>query len=298
MRTTADALRSMIRYAALALGEEWEVRPWGAEGEFKFPFARVAIVAPPETTGSAHTNDLAMTLAVHAYPTPGATPDASIMEVERVRMLLHDGIFVGFSYYDPLIAPAYIGFDTLKIGGQLATGSYHYGITSVAPEGESVVSADVVAVVTGPKGSVRMLWSPVAGARSYRVYRGSAAGTRTLLAQVTVPEFNDEGLIAPGVTQPPAASSATIVVRSKNRRVPLYDYAGVPLDGPTAFSVTRHPSDFLRVLGCPIDHGVDPEDDTQFRVIAQPRVTWRRMGSVPSGHKPVTEVRLQTDPVS
>lgn len=297
MRAILDVHRSMMRYAARSLGPEWEVRPWGVEGEFKFPFARVAIVAPPDTTGPAHTNDITMTVAVHAYPTPGENPEASWFEAERVRQLLHDSIFRGYEYVDPLIPPAYVAASAFPFGGVLPVGSYHYGLTAVAPSGESVASMDVP-VVTARVGSVRLLWGPVAGARSYRVYRGSAAGNRGLMAEVMDPGFDDDGLVVPGVTLPPVSSAATSKVRSANKRIPLYDYADVPLDGPEAFSNVRHPSDYFRVLSCTIDHGVDPEDDTQFRVIAQARVTWRRTGYVSSGHKIVTEVRLQSDPVS
>lgn len=198
MRTSADVLRSTLRYTALALGDEWEVRPWGTEGEFKFPFARVAITVPPSVPlGSAYVHDVTMGLAVHAYPVPGATPDESIMEVERVRDLLHVAFFEGFVYED--------------------------------------------------------------------------------------------------VLNPVAVPPTTVKVRSAPRRVPLYDYDGVPLDGPDAFSVARNPSDYFRVIECPIDAGVDPEDDTQWRVIAQPRISWRRIALVASGHKIVEEVRLKQE---
>lgn len=301
MRTSADVLRSLIRYSALMLGDEWEVRPWGTEGEFKFPFARVAVVAPPVvTTGPAHTSDMAMTLAIHAYPIPGSTPDESIMEVERVKELFHLGIEVGFGYTDDLVPPAVVQATPLPINGALAADVWHYAVTAITATGESLPSAEVVASTTGSSGSVILLWTPVTGARSYRLYRRSIGtpGPLRLLVELAQPSFVDAGLVATSGTNPPTTTTATTTVRSSKKRIPLYDYVGVPLDGATAFSNTRHANDYFNVTDCPIDQGVDPEDETQFRVIAQPRVTWRRPGSVPSGHKVVTEVRLQPDPVS
>lgn len=294
-------LRSLIRYTALMLGPEWEVRPWGTEGEFKFPFARVAVVAPPVvTTGPAHRNDMAMTVAIHAYPKPGSTPDESIMEVERVKELLHRGIEIGFGYSDKLAPPARVQATALPINGTLPADVWHYAVTAITTTGESLPSVDAVATTTGTKSCVVLMWTPVTGARSYRVYRRrvSVVGPLSLLVELAEPTYVDDGTVATSVTVPPATTAAVTTVRSSKKRIPLYDYEGVPLDGATAYSNTRHANDYFNVTDCPIDQGVDPEDETQFRVIAQMRITWRRPGTVISGHKVVTEVRLQPDPVS
>lgn len=209
VRTSADALRSMLRYTWKLLEHdtppvwrdeqsEWEIRPWGMEGAFKFPFARVAAITPTQHTGSAVIRESARTFALHLYPVPLGSPEDSIMEVERVEELLTVAFETGFMYID----------------------------------------------------------------------------------------------------QPdPVDSSTWLEVRSAPRRVPLYDYAGVPLDGPNSVSYARAPHDFLRVTECPINRIVDPEDDRYWLVTAEPRVTWRRRGRVPVDGPLVKEVRVEIDTV-
>lgn len=208
MRTSADALRSMLRYTWKLLehdapplwhGEvhEWEIRPWGMEGAFGFPFARVAAITPTNYTGSAVIREAARVFALHLYPVPLGTPDDSIMEVERVEELLTVAFETGFTYID----------------------------------------------------------------------------------------------------KPDADDPATWrEVKSAPRRVPLYDYDGVPLDGPNSVSYVRQPHDFLRVTTCPINRIVDPEDERYWLVTAEPRVTWRRRGRMPFEGPLVESVKLTEIP--
>lgn len=95
----------------------------------------------------------------------------------------------------------------------------------------------------------------------------------------------------------PADPSSWVDVTSAPHRIPLYDYDGVPLDGPDSVSYARGPSDFLRVLTCPINRLTDPEDDRYWLVTVEPRVTWSRRGRVPKGDVIVEDVILaQTTP--
>lgn len=64
------------------------------------------------------------------------------------------------------------------------------------------------------------------------------------------------------------------------RRVPLYDYEGVPIDEGT--SLRRYP-DFLRVLDASVDRAQAPEDEKKWTVTAELRLGWRRAGELPSG---------------
>jgi hypothetical protein len=64
-------------------------------------------------------------------------------------------------------------------------------------------------------------------------------------------------------------------------RVPLYDYAGVGLDEPSA---ARAYPDFLRVLDFSIDRQQSPDDENLWTLIAEMRVGWRRMGEQPDSN--------------
>lgn len=204
MRTGVDALRSIQRYVWKTLEDDvpplwqdqprsWEVRMWGTEGRFGFPFARVAAITPVSYSGPASWREAARTFAVHLYPVPMGDPEASLMEVERVEELLFVAFDAGFSYVDK-------------------------------------------------------------------------------------PDPND------------ATTWAT--VQSHPRRVPLYDHDGVPLDGPDSVSYVRGANDYLRVVDCPVNRIVDPEDDTYWLVTAEPRVTWRRGGRMPKDGPIVQDVHV------
>jgi hypothetical protein len=292
----------MLRYASLVLGPEWEVRPWGTEGEFKFPFARVANMVPVTAAGPRSYTDLTTTYALHCYPTPGASPDDSIMEVERVRELLHVGYEIGFPYTDALLDPdsASLAVILAAGGSLLATTALHYYVSAVGDGGETAAMT-VGPLVTAGAQHATLAWAPVSGARGYRIYRTSAAQPNGLIAAVTpnVLAFLDDGtLVGDGTPIPVTPGNAANDALSAKKRVPLYDYADVTLDGPGAFSNERQSHDYIRVLDCAVEEGSDPEDDTQFRVIAQVRVTWRRMGAVPPNVQTLEEVRLRTDPAS
>lgn len=75
-------------------------------------------------------------------------------------------------------------------GGTLATGTYRYYITAENALGETTVSNEQTAAVTGPTGSVDLSWAAVTGATAYNIYRtaaGGAAGTQLFLATVSAP---------------------------------------------------------------------------------------------------------------
>lgn len=91
-------------------------------------------------------------------------------------------------------------------GGTLATGTYRYYITAVNVNGETTISNEQTAAVTGPTGSVALSWAaPISGTpapTSYKIYRtaaGGAAGTQLLLATVSAPTlvYTDDGSLTP-----------------------------------------------------------------------------------------------------
>jgi hypothetical protein len=73
MRSSEDALRSLKRYVAEALGGSWEVRLADEEGVFSRPFAMVWESGPAPETSRGVLSEVAAPFTVHAYP---ATADA------------------------------------------------------------------------------------------------------------------------------------------------------------------------------------------------------------------------------
>ena len=80
-------------------------------------------------------------------------------------------------------------------GGALATGTYYYVVTAVSATGETIASNEQSIPVTGPTGQVTINWGVVAGATSYRIYRGTAAGGENILAGAVngATTFTDKG---------------------------------------------------------------------------------------------------------
>jgi hypothetical protein len=294
-----------MRYVAVVLrddlsrGLDWEVRYWGTEGTVPLPdqpFARVAAITPQSTVGPAAYGEVSRTYAVHLYPKPQNDPEQAVMEAERVEEQMHLAFEIGWEYDDnPVAAPEGIVMGGGSGGGALAAGTYDYYVTAVVDGSESNPGHGR-AVVVNPNNTVTMHWGITRDAAPlYRVYRrlGTAvfliaevAGSTAVNGLMTL---NDAGLAGSAAVVPPS-----LTVTSNKKRIPLYDYDGVPLDGLGSVSYARGSHDYLRVQSCTIDRGEDPEDDRYFRVIVQVRVTWRRRGHVPTDRgQIVQEVRLR-----
>jgi hypothetical protein len=184
IRPALDVLRSTHKYVSSMLPEEWEVRLWDDEGEFRRPFARVAKVGPLLSRGPAIYSDMTQPMIVHAYPLVKETVEQSIYEAEMIEELIHEGFRIG-------IPP--LGFPL---------------------------------------------------------------------------------------------------------RIPLWDWAEVPLDGVDSDSMERHPHDYIRVVpeSFSINRLHEPVDDRLITVVTDMRVTWRRPGRTSVG-KPVQSVVTAFDPV-
>lgn len=118
------------------------------------------------------------------------------------------GGFLGIAL-EVLPAPVQAATVPSASGGTLATGTYRYYVTAKNANGETIVSNEMTAAVTGPTGSVQVNWAAVTGATHYRVYRtaaGGAAGTQLFVAEVTAPTvtYTDTGSPAPSGAYPTA----------------------------------------------------------------------------------------------
>ena len=151
MRTRADALRSMKRYVALALGDDWEVRLYDEPGTFDTPFAVVAKVGPSLYDGPAHTTDIVQPMTVHCYPDASkvTTIEDSLLAAEEVEQLLYQAFRVGISYDDPLMPPPSLVCVDFDHGGQLPADTYRYRVSSRNAGGESTATVAVVESTSG-----------------------------------------------------------------------------------------------------------------------------------------------------
>lgn len=173
MRTPIDALRSVKRYVAVALGEEWEVRLDREEGAITLPFASVGFAGPSQTSGPAW--ETLMTQPVNIWLTP--VPGTNGMEAQENAGKIEDSLWQAFR---------------------------------------------------------------------------------------------------------------TGVGLGKPLRIPLYDYAGVAANQG---SEKRAYPDYLRVTDFQITQNADADDVRRVMVNAELRVTWRRMGPVPSSTKTVASLK-------
>jgi hypothetical protein len=86
-----NALRSINRYVAQALGDDFEVRFAVDEANFERPFARVKESTPMTSTphGARH-RDLRQTFSIVAFPLEGLNAESSLVQAKRVETLLLD----------------------------------------------------------------------------------------------------------------------------------------------------------------------------------------------------------------
>ncbi|HKX73019.1 MAG TPA: hypothetical protein VJM32_03335 [Candidatus Saccharimonadales bacterium] len=102
-------------------------------------------------------------------------------------------------------------------GGTLASGTYYYQVISLdGAGGTSVAGSEVNAVVTGPSGSVNLSWTAVAGAGSYRIYRGTSPGGENVYYTATTNSFTDTGGASTAGTVPAPSASVAKVAPSGN----------------------------------------------------------------------------------
>jgi hypothetical protein len=116
-----------------------------------------------------------------------------------------------------LSVPSGVGAAGSGAGGTLAAGTYYYVLTATNFSGETTVSAEVSAVLTGSTSSVVLTWSAVAGVGgiggAVKIYRGTVSGSENrLIATVTSgTTFTDTGGAGVAATPPVANTAATFV---------------------------------------------------------------------------------------
>jgi hypothetical protein len=100
------------------------------------------------------------------------------------------------------LAPSGVRATPVVGGGTFAAGTVFYVITATNGAGESMRSQEVGATVV-LNGSVVLAWDPVAGATSYKVYRGTASlGENVFFAPGAATTLTDTGTAGTGGSPP------------------------------------------------------------------------------------------------
>jgi hypothetical protein len=123
----------------------------------------------------------------------------------------------GFSLFIPnldlqaqLVAPSSLAVAPSTTGGTLAAGATYWVVTATTANGETTVSNEVTATLTGSTSSAVLSWSAVVGATGYNVYRGTTAGGENkLVASVSTNTYTDTGAASTTVS-PPSTNTAEI----------------------------------------------------------------------------------------
>ena len=84
-------MRSLKRYVAMALGDDWEIRLGREEGAFERPFARVWQVAGSTypLTGGSWLSDVVQPFVISAYPWSRRPPMRLCWPLRRSRTALY-----------------------------------------------------------------------------------------------------------------------------------------------------------------------------------------------------------------
>jgi hypothetical protein len=96
---------------------------------------------------------------------------------------------------------------TGQVGGNLSAGTYYYVITALNAAGETTASSEVNATVTGTTSAILLAWTAVAGAASYRVYRGTSASGENVYYNLSTNAYTDIGNVNVAGTAPTSNTS-------------------------------------------------------------------------------------------
>ena len=108
MRTTEDCLRSLARYVAETMGEDWEVRFAEESGTFTRPFAMVWDAGPEAVTVlTPALSEVSAPFEIHLYPEVEAEPMNSKIRAMRAGDRLLRGFTVGVGLGRPMRMPIY-----------------------------------------------------------------------------------------------------------------------------------------------------------------------------------------------
>lgn len=105
--------------------------------------------------------------------------------------------------------PQNVVISTNAAGGALAATTYYYKVVAVNAAGVSLGSGEVSIATSGSTSSNQLSWTDVAGATSYRIYRGTSAAGEDHYQVAGGNTFIDAGATGTAGTVPVAATGTT-----------------------------------------------------------------------------------------
>lgn len=112
-------------------------------------------------------------------------------------------------------APANLTGTPQTGSGSMSPATYTYQISTITPNGESLVSSPITLVLGGLStglASITLDWDLVDGAVGYNIYGRTTGGTYGLLSTVggSTSEYIDNGTVTPDTTKQPITNSANV----------------------------------------------------------------------------------------
>lgn len=124
-----------------------------------------------------------------------------------------------------ILSPASLTLDSSSTGGSLTASTYEYRISSIGPNGETLVSAPAQIVISnaGVTNSVEMSWPFVQGAQGYKIYgRNPGDGLLAVIGAGTT-TFRDTGALTPDNSQQPIDNPSDLPEDSNLFTVRVFD---------------------------------------------------------------------------
>jgi len=135
--------------------------------------------------------------------------DAGLNGGYRARVLAGNQVELASGGGTPLTPPVADAASMAAIGGTLPAATYFTVITALNAKGESLKSNEVSVATLGTTSTITNTWAAVAGATSYRIYRGTATGAQDVFNAVgNVLTFTDTGAAATAGAPPTTTDTA------------------------------------------------------------------------------------------
>lgn len=139
----------------------------------------------------------------------------------------------GNSIVENLTVPSGVG-TSLQSGGSLADATtFYYVVTALDGTGQTIASSEVSDTTATPNLTIRITWSVVTGAVSYRVYKGTTTGTYTEYFSINAPTLQYDDDATAGTGGSPPASTTAYSVKFGNGNGWILDNLGVGTSTPS-----------------------------------------------------------------
>ncbi|QIG71445.1 structural protein [Rhizobium phage RHph_TM39] len=137
-------------------------------------------------------------------------------------------LYLAWGDIPPYMDPPTSGAATLSaVAGTLPLGSYTYKVTCTTDAGETTGSSAIAFTLSSVGSSIKLTWSAVSGAKSYKVYGRTASNDYKYLVTVTAAEWIDNGSVTVGTVSIPTVNTTSSALWTTSPPSPLLTYEGL-----------------------------------------------------------------------